>query len=227
MTSASQAVRHDAGTRQVDHLVYAVPEFDSAVAAMSQALGLALTAGGEHPQLGTSNAILSLGGRQYLEVLGPTAGTTHSTAFSQSLAAQAEPDILTFAMESSDLDEVVARARDAGLEVESVGEGSRVTPTGERLAWRGLKFVDIGLAGLVPFFIDWGTTPHPALSAAQGPRLDRLWVAHPRSDALQSIYKALGVPISVLDAQSPQIAVTISHAGRVLELRGSGRGLGT
>ena len=55
----------------IDHLVYATPDLAAAVADIEERFGVAPTPGGAHVGLGTFNALLSLGGRTYLEIVGP------------------------------------------------------------------------------------------------------------------------------------------------------------
>ena len=47
--------------------------------------------------------------------------------------------------------------------------------------------------GLVPFFIDWGDTPHPAKSAAAGATLISLRAEHPDPENVQRMLGGLGL----------------------------------
>src|SRR5436190_6691653 len=56
---------------KVDHLVYATPDLESGIKTIEQLIGVRATPGGQHPGLGTRNALVSLGPSTYLEIIGP------------------------------------------------------------------------------------------------------------------------------------------------------------
>jgi hypothetical protein len=56
---------------QVDHLVYATPDMNVGIDTLERLLGVRATAGGQHPGLGTRNALIALGPSAYIEIIGP------------------------------------------------------------------------------------------------------------------------------------------------------------
>jgi hypothetical protein len=55
----------------LDHLVYATPDLDATIERVEQLFGGRAEIGGQHPGWGTKNALLSLGPKAYLEIMGP------------------------------------------------------------------------------------------------------------------------------------------------------------
>ena len=73
------------GTPRVwlDHFVVAIDDLDRGIEAFESLTGVRPVFGGEHPALGTHNALVSLGGEQYLEILAPRPGAEVSPLFGE------------------------------------------------------------------------------------------------------------------------------------------------
>jgi hypothetical protein len=97
--------------------------------------------------------------------------------------------------------------------------GSRRTPAGVLLSWHTTNQRAVIADGIVPFFIDWGTTPHPASSAAAGATLIALRAEHPDPASTRMILNQLGLDLPVMKGPKAALVATIdSPRGRV-ELR--------
>jgi catechol 2,3-dioxygenase-like lactoylglutathione lyase family enzyme len=211
-----------------DHLVYAVPNLQAANDALTAALGLRPVYGGEHAaDYGTCNALLSLGPQCYLEVLAPVAATGAALPpFARGVAALPEGDVISFAVATSDLPAVQARALAAGLAVRPSKANSRVAPQGHTLRWQGLYLDHDLYRGLVPFYIDWMDSVHPSATAPAGAVVQDIVVVHPQPEGLRTIYAALDLDIPVHAGNRSAIVVTLAHGAQRYMLVGSGRGLG-
>ena len=201
----------------VDHLVYATPDVDASIAALSAQLGVAPALGGSHPGLGTRNALLALGPRCYLEIVGPDATQPPPDGARWfGIDALTAPRLVTWCAAARDLPAVHARAHAAGVPLGEVRAGGRVRPDGVRLSWHVTSPFTVLADGLVPFFIDWGDSPHPADSAPAGVRLLALTAEHPDAPSLAVQYAALGLAVPVQPAAAPALVAQLdTPLGRV------------
>ena len=142
------------GETTIDHLQLGVADVTKGSREVADLTGVTPIFGGAHPGRGTANALMSLGARTYLEVIGPAAGQPAETPMTRELAALTKPSLRTFAVATTDLDAVAQAAARAGLKVTGPAPGSRRTPDGQLLTWRSLNIEDRGFGGFMPFFID-------------------------------------------------------------------------
>jgi hypothetical protein len=223
--SGQRAADHPARLR-IDHLVYAAPDLDAGVAEIERLLGVRPAAGGRHPHWGTRNALLSLGPRSYLEVVGPD---PEAPAPARGRLFGVEtldcPCLVTWALRCEAIEEVAARAG-AAL-VGSVETGCREAPDGTLLTWNLTDPYAMPLGGTVPFLIAWGDTPHPAAAAPSAGTLAGLRIEHPDPAEVRAALSVLGVTLPVARGPRPRLVATIRspHGGppETIELaRGSG-----
>lgn len=219
MAHAQQGSSNALLTR-IDHLVYATPDLQLGIDAIEKQLGVKATAGGQHPGVGTRNALVSLGPTSYLEIIGPDPEQPKPSGPRRfGIDDLKAPRIVRWVVKSSELEAVRAKAEKAGVTLGVVGSGSRRRPNGVMLAWRYTDPATVVADGLVPFFIDWGTSQHPALTAAKGATLVRLRAEHPDAPRVQKMLDQLGLDLRISQASRAAIVATIdSPRGRV-ELR--------
>lgn len=205
---------------EIDHLVYAVPDLAGGIDAMERALGVRPAPGGQHPGWGTANALLALGPRVYLEVIGPDPDQpAPSRPRPFGIDRLSHGRLAGWAVKASDLDARIRASAQRGYHPGRVLPGSRRQPDGTLLTWRLTLSEDLQLPfdGLIPFLIDWQTTAaHPATAAPHGGTLTVLRAEHPEPDQPQALLDALGIDLTLTRGPLPRlIAVIESPAGRV------------
>lgn len=182
----------------IDHLVYAVPHLGAGVHDVEDRLGVSLTPGGSHPGLGTRNALLRIGPRVYLEVVGPDPEQTPPRGgLWLARGAAALPALVTWAARCNALREFAA-GPGAPL-LGPVRSMSRATPGGDRISWTLTMPRDpLPRHGIVPFFIDWGRTPHPCADLPDaGVALTKLHARHHNPEAVRADLGRVGVELEI------------------------------
>jgi len=202
---------------RVDHIVYAVPDLEEAVRDLENRLGVRASPGGRHPGRGTRNALIALGPSSYLEILGPDPDQPNpETPRWLGIDALTPPRIAGWAVKENDLEKLVADAARAGVQMGKVGRGSRRRPDGVLLSWRFTDPATVLGDGLVPFFIDWGTSAHPAATSEAHVTLVDLRAEHPDPELVRGMLRAVGLALEVRKATAPALVATLdSPRGRV------------
>jgi hypothetical protein len=204
-----------------DHLLLGVPDLDRGIQWVEDRTGIRPVVGGSHPGRGTRNALLSLGGKQYLEVIAPDPAQSTFT-FQIDLRTLKQPRLVTWAAATTDIEAVARTVRAAGREVFGPADGSRARPDGKVLRWRALGIASTLAAGGVepiPFFIQWAAeTVHPATDAPTGCALKALRFVHPKPAALSDAFKAIGIDADVAAAPEAALYATLSTPKGVIEL---------
>jgi len=195
----------------IDHLVFATPDLEAGVLYIENMFGIEATPGGRHPQFGTHNALVSLGQHTYLEIVGPDPlRDTERMPEIFELTTIDHPQLVTWAAKSDDLGLIVTRARSAGIDLGKVTPGSRKRPNGSLLKWQLTDPYRDRMAGIVPFFIDWGTTPHPAGSLPRSCQLTDLALSHTDPCLVEDALKAItDLPIPVTRSDTRHFHATI------------------
>lgn len=175
----------------IDHLVYAVPDLATAVADIEERTGVAPIPGGAHVGRGTYNALLGLGGHTYLEIIGPDPAQPEPEAPRPfGIDDLIRPGLVTWcARADRDLESVVAALVAIGDQVGPIDAMSRRRPDGVLLEWR-LTTPRLDDGGVIPFFIDWGATPHPTTSLPVGGFVLELILTHPDPERIERILTA-------------------------------------
>ena len=197
----------------LDHLVYATLDLDATIADLEDRLGIRATYGGRHLGRGTRNALIALSDLSYLEIIGPDPEQSERLGPRWfGIDALTGPRLVTWAVKSTNVEQVAADAARAGVTLGRVGSGSRQTSDGSTLHW---QFTDPDAMiedGLVPFFIDWGTSQHPASTAPRGLRLVSLHAHHPEPDRLERVLSGAGIVLPVERGAASRLDRQAQHA---------------
>jgi hypothetical protein len=200
--------------------VYVTPDLDRGVTEIELLLGVSPTRGGRHPTWGTHNALAALGPTSYLEILAPDPEHPPSSGERPiGLDVLRQSRLATWAAKARGLASVRAEAARHGVELGNVLAGSRRQPGGTLLTWQLTDLCRVVAGGIVPFFIDWGRSLHPASTAPQGAKLVGLRAEHPDADHVKQMLRAIGVDLPVRLGSAPALIAQIDCPRGRVELR--------
>jgi hypothetical protein len=205
---------------RIDHLVYSTADLAGSVVDLEKHLGVRAALGGQHPGRGTRNTLFALSDRSYLEVIGPdtTQAATAGPRWFQIDSLDA-PRLVTWAVREAELSKLSAKAKASGIRLGPVLSGARQRSDGSYLRWRFTDPATVVADGIVPFFIDWGNSPHPADSAPRGVVLEALRAEHPEPTVVMRALSALGIDLLVNSGPRPALTATLRTKRGIVELR--------
>jgi hypothetical protein len=220
VATTSPADEPQSALERVDHLVLAVPDLEAGIDWVESLTGVRAVIGGRHPGMGTWNALISLGPTTYLEVIAPD--PTQATYRSPRVFRVDEvdqPRLTTWAANASDVAALSAVALPGDEAIGNAQDGSRDRPDGVTLRWTlSDPYVEIA-GGVVPFFIDWSDTPHPAGASPEGAVLRSLRAEHPQPEAVKRTLERLGIDLPVTEGPAPALIATLDTPNGTVELR--------
>ncbi len=199
-------------TSAVDHLLLGVADLDRGIAWVEKLTGVRAVIGGSHPGAGTRNALLSLQGRRYLEIIAPDPGQT-AFNFRIDVRKLSEPRLITWAAGTTDIHAVARRALDAGCKIFGPQEGSRARPDGKLLRWKTFGVMnEFGATGVepIPFFIEWAPDSlHPSQDSPKGSVLRAFEIEHPSSASVTALLAKLGIEAKVKPGEHVRLTATL------------------
>jgi hypothetical protein len=203
----------------IDHFIYTTADLESGMDAMEQLFGTRPVPGGRHPRYGTHNALLSLGPSIYLEIMAPdpdSSLSSENTLFSEHFIRL--PKLTTWVYRTADIYKLSAKLNKAGLSPGEVQPGSRETSEGKKVSWTLTDPSLLLFGGAFPFFIHWGSTPHPAQSAPHAGNLVDFYVEHPQADKLQEIRELIGLNVNVKKSDKITLHLIAETNGGIVKL---------
>jgi hypothetical protein len=204
----------------IDHIAIAAATREGGIAWVREKLRATISPGGEHPRMGTHNAVARTGDDVYLEILAidPDAPAPQhprwfgldEPALHEQLAI--EPRIATWVVRTPDLEASLAAARAAGLDL-----GSPIAMTRGDLSWTIACREDGALpeGGVLPVLIQWPDGPHPSARMSDtGLRLVEIVLRHPQPDRIAGWCEAIGARNLVrIDMQPAAPSIAVAYEG--------------
>jgi ketosteroid isomerase-like protein len=189
---------------RIDHIILGAADLDRATRAFESMTGVRPIYGGKHPT-GTHNALVSLGGQTYLEIIAAQPGAP-APDWLPDLSHFEDPIPVGFAVTADDGPALRRDLVAAGFVLTENRPGARATPSGATLNWQTFRLA--GDIKQMPFFILWAPeTQHPSATSPSGCKLERFAIASPQSEELSRLRSALDLPVAV--SHGSKVALTL------------------
>jgi hypothetical protein len=199
-------------------MLWASADLDAAVGALETCTGVRAAYAGSHPELGTHNALATLGPRMFLELLAPDP-LLKPGPLARQLSELRAPVLLMWAARVESAAETAARAEKAGFRAMIV-PGHRPRPDGTVVRWTNVFVSGHGAGTLVPFFIEWHDGGHPADDAPSGLVLASFTIETPQPESLSIVLATLDVDVPVNEGDTDRLVAAIDSPRGRLELVG-------
>lgn len=204
--------------KMIDHLIIGAPTLEEGVEYVFKKSGLKAIYGGKHPGFGTHNALLGLGKGVYLEIIAPDPEQKIDGPLWMGLEKVSTSKLISWAAKSSELESLCRLAKENDIDLGSIFPGQRMKSDGQLLKWKLTDPRKMMLSGTVPFFIDWGNSPHPSNDLPSIGEIASFGVYSNEVEKARGIFTALNLNIPVLKGESNQLFATISISNKVLSL---------
>lgn len=203
----------------IDHLVFATNDLQQDIDKIEALLGLSTVPGGSHPGMGTRNALLALGPKCYLEIIGPDPDQPEfqgTRIFGIDTIEQGK--LVHWCVRRDGLTDFAQQVKSPGMELSDAIPMSRVITKGNRLDWELAFPTSFGREPALPFFIDWGSSTHPASECPEGAELKRFEIRHPDAEKINDALKVLSIEACAVEDPQFQLYALIKCPRGEVEL---------
>lgn len=194
----------------LDHIGLWCRDLEASAQAFSKLMQVSVEPGGRHDGQGTWNKLVGATNGQYVELIGADPTQTATGPIIKAVGDQADLTSCLAAYRTPDLEAVHAKVLAAGAESLGVQSMGRIGADGKKLSWR-LLFIRHRDHAVLPFFIDWQTTPHPSSRLAPALTVNAPIFKTPDPQGLAQLFKQLGVPAQTEYGEQSEIAVSIRN----------------
>ena len=192
-----------------DHLQLGCGDLDQGIDFVERRLGVRAAIGGVHPGRGSRNALLSFGGRQYLEIIAPDPAQSEIVHYPQ-LRSMTDPRLIGWAAHPPDIAALAKQLQENKVEFTGPSDGSRKRPDGTALNWKTINLAD-DRHGLLPFFIQWSPdSVHPSKDAPAKCTLDYFEILSADPQELAATLKRIGIDFPVQRSDKTRLQAVIS-----------------
>ena len=181
-----------------DHFLFGCSSLQAGIDFIKDQTGVEAIKGGKHPNVGTHNALISLGEKSYLEIIAPDPEAASLVPGYEFLKGLNAPTLFMWAAHTENMDELLRQVQQAGYKNSGINPGSRQRTDGSVLKWRALS-VETPAAEGVPFFIEWDKSSlHPSVNSPKGCTIESFEIKSAEPEILKEVFRQLQIGIPVI-----------------------------
>lgn len=198
--------------KNIDHIIYAVQDLNTAILEFEEKLGVRPIFGGYHKSFGTKNALIYLGDSCYLELL---AADESNTAIAKprwmGIDLLQKNQITRWALKSNTLENDSALLKKIDSKMGNIQSGSRNMADGGVLQWDLIMPLPKPQVELVPFMLDWSKSKmHPTNSLpTMDCKLIELYGSHPTPEKFELIFEQLDIDFHIKTSNDIKLTALI------------------
>jgi hypothetical protein len=211
MTSLACQTKQTNPEENIDHILLAINDLDKGIAEFKELTGVEPVFGGIHPNSFTQNALASLEGGSYIEIIAPRKDAEDVPAQFDTLTSLTP---IGWAVRTKNIKKTKEKLNAGGFVATENESGSRAKPDGTLLAWT--TFTVEGQDDY-QFFIEWAASSiHPSATSPIGCKLNQLIYLSSTEQSVKTLNHILQLDIKVENGKDKKIrAVFDTPKGKV------------
>lgn len=204
---------------QYDHFLLGCSSLETGIQYIKNKTGVGAIPGGKHPNIGTHNALISLGDKTYLEIIAPDPEAPNLVSAYAFLKDLKDPKLFYWAARTNNMDALLKEIKEAGYKNSGINPGSRKRRDGTILKWRSLSIETAIADEVVPFFIEWNkNSKHPSIDSPKGCTLLSFEIEFPEPEKLKAILEHLSIDVIVKPGSVAKLLLKLQSPKGVISL---------
>lgn len=206
--------------RQIDHIVYTVPNLEAAMDWFEEISGIRPAFGGYHTTQGTKNAVVNLGNKCYLEILAADA-TNQAVKPPRWMGVDCLeiPQFTRWSLKSTNLPKDSAILKRYDAKMGRIESGRRKMTNGNLLTWQMIMPLATPQIAIMPFMTDWQNSEvHPTDTMPNQCELISMHFTHPTPNLLLPSFKDLAIDLDIVQQENKSIKAKIRGLKGIIKI---------
>lgn len=206
--------------RQVDHIVYAVPNLEIAMRDFEERTGIKPVFGGQHLNQGTKNALVNIGNQAYLEFIAVDSENKNiKPPRWMGVDFIKTPQITRWSIKTTAIEQDALVLKHYNPALSKIHKGQRKTEQGQLLSWQMTLPLASPKVELIPFSLNWTDSEfHPCDQLPEQGELVGLILHHPAPTKIMDVLNSLDVSQKVYQGEHPKIEIKLHSPKGVITI---------